>query len=201
MSVIATFAPTTGWSGRTITFDNEVFTLQDHGPISASDVLTYDSQGHLVWAHDEMRAWVESRAAAPQAANDASTSADIASTLASGWAKLAASAGVVSVAVGKAAESTKVSFSEGRAAARSNADCAPSSPEASTSAVEPMLAAEPTPVVEEAVPPAPNSETAAIPVDTLVTSIAVEIAKLAELHAKGVLTDEEFAAYKVKLVR
>ena len=25
--VIATFAPTTGWAGRTITFDNEVLTV------------------------------------------------------------------------------------------------------------------------------------------------------------------------------
>lgn len=64
--LIATFGPTTGWSGKSITFDNEQFTLEGHGPISAADVLTYDRQGHLVWANDGTRAWVESRARTPQ---------------------------------------------------------------------------------------------------------------------------------------
>jgi len=56
--LIATFGPTTGWLGKTIIFENDAFVLQDHGPISASDVMHYDSQGHLVWANDETCAWV-----------------------------------------------------------------------------------------------------------------------------------------------
>ena len=60
--LIATFGPTTGWVGKTITFDNDAFVLQDHGPISANDVMAYHQQRHLVWANDEMRAWVEAKA-------------------------------------------------------------------------------------------------------------------------------------------
>ena len=62
--LIAIFGPTTGWVGKTITFENDAFVLQDHGPISASDVMNYDLQGHLVWANDGTRAWVGSQAAA-----------------------------------------------------------------------------------------------------------------------------------------
>ena len=56
--LIATFGPSTGWLGRTIVFENNVFVLQDHGPISPSDVMLYDQQGQLVWVNDEMRAYV-----------------------------------------------------------------------------------------------------------------------------------------------
>ena len=62
--VVATFGPTTAWLGRTITFQNDAFVLQDHGPISAGDVMAYDQQGQLVWASDGTRAWVGSRAQA-----------------------------------------------------------------------------------------------------------------------------------------
>ena len=186
-SVIAAFGATTGWSGKVITFEGEVFTLQDYGPITASDVLAYDRQGHLIWADGGMRAWVESKARAPQAAN-------VASSLASGWAKLAASAGVATAAVGKAAEATKVSFAEGRSAAMTKADSALGAPEESTPAVGPLLAAEPLPVVEQSAAPAATS--VAVPV----VSIADEIARLADLHAKGMLTDAEFAACKAKLM-
>jgi hypothetical protein len=182
--LVATFGPTTGWSGKVITFESEVFTLQDYGQITASDVLTYDRQGHLIWADGGLRVWVESKASAPQVAN-------VASSLASGWAKLAASAGV---AVGKAAEATNISFTEGRSAAKTEADSALGSPEESTPAVEPMLAAEPMPVVEESAAPVATS------VDDPVMSIADEITKLAELHAKGILTDAEFAACKAKVM-
>jgi len=65
--LIATCGPTTGWVGKAITFENEQFTLQDHGPITAADVLTYYQQGHLLWANDGMRAWVQSKAGTPQA--------------------------------------------------------------------------------------------------------------------------------------
>jgi hypothetical protein len=60
--LIATFGPTTGWVGKTITFENDTFVLQDHGPISASDVMQYDQQGHLVWGNDQARALVEAKA-------------------------------------------------------------------------------------------------------------------------------------------
>ena len=66
--LIATFGPSTGWVGKTIIFENNVFVLQDHGPITASDVMRYDQQGHLVWANDGTRAWVGARAQAPRVA-------------------------------------------------------------------------------------------------------------------------------------
>ena len=65
--VIATFGPSTSWSGKTITFDDERFTLEGHGLILEADVLAYDRQGHLIWADAGLRAWVEQRARAPQA--------------------------------------------------------------------------------------------------------------------------------------
>ena len=58
--LVATFGPTTGWAGKTITREGETFILQDHGPISVQDVMTYDGQGHLIWATDGTRAWVAS---------------------------------------------------------------------------------------------------------------------------------------------
>lgn len=62
--LIATFGPTTAWAGKTISRDGDVFILEGHGPISASDVMEYDRQGHLVWSNDGTRAWVGSRALA-----------------------------------------------------------------------------------------------------------------------------------------
>ena len=60
--LIATFGPTTGWVGKTITFENEQFILQDYGPVTAAGVMEYDRQGHLIWPYDGMRAWVAVRA-------------------------------------------------------------------------------------------------------------------------------------------
>lgn len=57
--LIATFGPTTEWNGKTITHDDGQFMLEGHGPITASAVLDYDRQGHLVWAYDGLREWVE----------------------------------------------------------------------------------------------------------------------------------------------
>ncbi len=65
--VIATFGPSTGWVGKTITFDDEVFTLEGHGPITAREVMHYDEKGHLAWPSDEMRAWCAARAGVPLA--------------------------------------------------------------------------------------------------------------------------------------
>ena len=60
--LIATFGPGTSWAGKTISFENEQFVLEGHGPITAADVMEYDRQGQLVWASEGMRAWVGGRA-------------------------------------------------------------------------------------------------------------------------------------------
>ena len=60
--LIATFGPSTGWVGNTITFENEQFILEGHGAITPQDVAEYDRQGHLTWPYDWMRAWVYVRA-------------------------------------------------------------------------------------------------------------------------------------------
>jgi hypothetical protein len=62
--LIATFGSSTGWAGKTITKEGDVFVLQDHGPISAADVMEYDRQGHLIWADEGTRAWIGSLARA-----------------------------------------------------------------------------------------------------------------------------------------
>jgi|GEM_PF-997488 len=62
--IIATFAPSTGWAGRTISFESGQFLLEGHGPIAATDVMEYDRQGHLVWANAGTRAWIGAKAAA-----------------------------------------------------------------------------------------------------------------------------------------
>ncbi len=56
--VVATFGPTTAWRGKTITFHDGQFVLEDHGPIAAADVLAYHQQGHLIWAYDGLYEWV-----------------------------------------------------------------------------------------------------------------------------------------------
>lgn len=56
--LIATFGPSTGWAGKTITYKAGVYTLQDHGPITAADVMAYDAQGHLVWANEQAKEMV-----------------------------------------------------------------------------------------------------------------------------------------------
>jgi len=45
--LIASFGPTTGWAGKTIALEGEVFHLEGHGPITACDVVTYDRGGRL----------------------------------------------------------------------------------------------------------------------------------------------------------
>ncbi len=71
-TVVATFGPTTGWAGRSITYDGRGFAIEGVGTVSAQDVLTYDRQGHLAWAHDGMRAWV-AQLAGPPALEDTQT--------------------------------------------------------------------------------------------------------------------------------
>ena len=66
--LVATFGPTTGWSGKTITYESDVFTLEGHGAITAADVLSYDEQGQLVWAYEGLREWVQEVAGRPSPA-------------------------------------------------------------------------------------------------------------------------------------
>jgi hypothetical protein len=63
--LVAKFGPSTGWVGKTITHEDGVFILQDHGPITSESVMYYDQQGHLEWAGAGMRAWVGAMAATP----------------------------------------------------------------------------------------------------------------------------------------
>ncbi len=63
--VIATFGPTTGWVGKTITYDEGRFTLEGHGPVTAQGVVEYDRSGHLQWAYDGLREWVYQTAGLP----------------------------------------------------------------------------------------------------------------------------------------
>ncbi len=55
---VARFGPSTGWMGKTITFEAGQFILEDYGPIQAAHVLNYDDDGHLEWAVGELRSWV-----------------------------------------------------------------------------------------------------------------------------------------------
>lgn len=84
--LIATFGPTTEWAGRTITRNGETFILENHGQITASNVMEYDEQGLLVWVSEGTRAWVGSRAKA----SDARRIPDLRSSPASGWLEAAA---------------------------------------------------------------------------------------------------------------
>lgn len=59
--LIATFGPSTGWAGKTIDYENGVFTLQGYGPISAADVLNYDRQSPLLWGYEGLKDWVASQ--------------------------------------------------------------------------------------------------------------------------------------------
>ncbi len=58
-TIVAVFNQTTGWSGRSITYedDRHQFVLQGHGPITACDVLDYDAQGQVDWARGGLSEW------------------------------------------------------------------------------------------------------------------------------------------------
>jgi hypothetical protein len=60
--LVATFGPSTAWTGRKIVFENELITLEAHGVISAQAVVDYDRAGNLTWPSAEMREWVVARA-------------------------------------------------------------------------------------------------------------------------------------------
>jgi len=59
--LVATFNETTGWHGKTITFEDDHFILEGHGRVSPKNITKYDDKGQLVWASDGVRAWVRSR--------------------------------------------------------------------------------------------------------------------------------------------
>jgi hypothetical protein len=73
--LVATFGTTTGWAGKTITFDNGQYVLEGHGPITAQAVLEYDRQGYLNWTNDGLREMVRQTVSGPSAAPPASTPA------------------------------------------------------------------------------------------------------------------------------
>ena len=63
--IVATFGPSTAWVGRTISFDDGRFSLEQVGQIAPQAVVDYDRQGHLQWAYDGLREWVYQVAGQP----------------------------------------------------------------------------------------------------------------------------------------
>jgi len=64
--LVATFGPTTAWMGKTVHYEAERFVLEGHGPIEATAVRDYGRQGHLIWAYEGLREWVDELAARPE---------------------------------------------------------------------------------------------------------------------------------------
>ena len=62
--LVATFGASTAWAGKTITFDGSSLVLEGHGPVSAAQVLVYESQGHLIWASEQSTEMVRTMATA-----------------------------------------------------------------------------------------------------------------------------------------
>ena len=71
--LVATFGPSTGWVGKTITYGDAQFVLEGVGPITAASVLEYDQRGHLVWAYAGLHEWVQGLVATRQTAPVAAT--------------------------------------------------------------------------------------------------------------------------------
>jgi len=63
-TLIATFRQDSAWGGRMILFRDGQFVLGGFGPIGPADVLAYDSGGHLEWAYEGLREWVQGMGAA-----------------------------------------------------------------------------------------------------------------------------------------
>jgi hypothetical protein len=64
---IATFGPTTGWYGKRIVYDAGGIVIEGVGPVSASGVLSYETQGQIEWASAAMRDWLVGVAQSAQA--------------------------------------------------------------------------------------------------------------------------------------
>ncbi|NLE22993.1 MAG: hypothetical protein GX624_09470 [Actinobacteria bacterium] len=90
--LIATFGPTTAWVGKTISYDDGRYTLEDFGEIGASAVVDYDRHGHLVWAYDGLREWVYQTAGEPVQSAAAAQASEAAATEGQGVAPSAAEA-------------------------------------------------------------------------------------------------------------
>lgn len=63
--LIATFGPSAGLVGAQITYDDEQYVLEGHGPVSPGDIMEYDRLGHLVWATEDARTSVRALAGPP----------------------------------------------------------------------------------------------------------------------------------------
>ena len=59
--IIATFNSSTGWAGRTVSYQNGGLFLEDHGPITAAGLLEYDRLGQVNWSRDGLREWAYQR--------------------------------------------------------------------------------------------------------------------------------------------
>ena len=81
--IVATFGPSTAWVGKTISYDEGRFALEDVGQIAAQAVVDYDRQGHLQWAYDGLREWAYEIAAVPLTAPAAAAPAAAAAQAAS----------------------------------------------------------------------------------------------------------------------
>ena len=61
--IVARFTSATGWDGKTITYDDGQFALEEHGLVAVQDVLRYDQLGQLAWEYDGLREWAVELAA------------------------------------------------------------------------------------------------------------------------------------------
>ena len=60
--LVATFNQSSGWFGKTITWEDGVFTLEGRGTVTPKSVMDYDAGGLLEWAPGGMRGWVDALA-------------------------------------------------------------------------------------------------------------------------------------------
>ena len=56
--LVATFGEGTEWAGKTITYSDGVFTVEDDGELAADEVMRRGRQGELEWASEAMPFWV-----------------------------------------------------------------------------------------------------------------------------------------------
>ena len=56
--LVATFGEGTEWAGKTITYSDGAFSVEDHGELSAEEVMHRGRQGELDWASEAMPFWV-----------------------------------------------------------------------------------------------------------------------------------------------
>lgn len=108
--LVATFGQSTGWAGKTITWEDERFLLEEVGQVTAADVMRYDAEGQIAWEREELRDWVQlvadfdaaSAAAAPPSEPVAVTLEQLQSAVlpVSGWRKTLRITGRIACIVG-----------------------------------------------------------------------------------------------------